>query len=702
MTDRNVLWRIANSTNIRARQRNNATITDADIQKMHYFQQAQATGQRAQFYHQYVLPSQGGLPRDYDFQIAAMEFKIEQEHVNSENQLLAPQQLKENIETKMEISTKNDIIGKINKLVESLSSLLNEQSIATTKIYTVFKEYNNLSQYYNNYVNEIANDVQFRGQFINKVVQLEDLFSKLFTEVSDYITTGHTKPDLKVVSMGQVEAILKDIMKTLTLMLDVKPTTPFVNDTTGLAFGQTKARDGDFRQPINMGEQIDDQGESKYLETDALPNFGFTEDEIRQIEEGHIDEEGQQAMYDVRENEAKTLMEDYVNQQNRIRQGVDLNDGEAPIQEEDVMAAIYDLRIDPKRQKELWVEVSRALNGVLPSFEGARNNIEDKAKIIMRNYLSQQADIANGTADGQNIVLEKTVNKQLRRMKITPERLSTLWAEAKRELSAPKTSKLSPTEKRTTALTLLYDYVTALAVQFDSPDAMRELTKDLSVALEPLNLSTEEVDKLHAQAVQAVDDGIPKSSLFSTSGKEIFREKQILEMKNNIRQYKLDTVDANADQIKALDRKLEMSRQKLKITPAEFEAIAKEIDDEGNDDGNDEGNNEEGDAKNPNGLHGSKTAYLVYISELNYFFKNAYGLTARLFTIQKMFVALNSPEMVHYYNTYYQPHPRKNKPDIRSLVTAPIIAHVQNAFNLDDDELFAVNVITAAKPFWHA
>ena len=45
MTDRNILWKIANSTNIRAKQRNNATITDADIKKMHYFQQAQATGQ---------------------------------------------------------------------------------------------------------------------------------------------------------------------------------------------------------------------------------------------------------------------------------------------------------------------------------------------------------------------------------------------------------------------------------------------------------------------------------------------------------------------------------------------------------------------------------------------------------------------------------------------------------------------------------
>ena len=110
MTDRNILWRIANSTNIRANQRNNATITDADIKKMHYFQQAQATGQKAQFYREDCLPSQNGLPRDYDFQIAAMEFKIEQEHVNSENQMLAPQQIKETIETKMEITTKNDII----------------------------------------------------------------------------------------------------------------------------------------------------------------------------------------------------------------------------------------------------------------------------------------------------------------------------------------------------------------------------------------------------------------------------------------------------------------------------------------------------------------------------------------------------------------------------------------------------------------
>ena len=168
MTDRNILWAIANSTNIRANQRYNATITDADISRMHYFQQAQATGQKATFYKQFCLPSQNGLPRDYDYQIAQMEFKIEQEHVNSENQMLAPQQIKENIETKMEISTKNDIIERINKLIESLSTLLNEQSIAQVKIYTVLKEYNNFSQYYNNYVNEIANDVQFRDQFIKK------------------------------------------------------------------------------------------------------------------------------------------------------------------------------------------------------------------------------------------------------------------------------------------------------------------------------------------------------------------------------------------------------------------------------------------------------------------------------------------------------------------------------------------------------
>ena len=262
MTDINVLWRIANSTNIRANQRNNATITDADIKKMHYFQQAQATGQKAQFYREYCLPSQNGLPRNYDFQIAAMEFKIEQEHVNSENQMLAPQQIKETIETKMEITTKNDIIERINKLVESLSSLLNEQSIAQVKIYTVLKEYNNFSQYYNNYVNEIANDVQFRSQFINKIVQLEGLFTTLLNDVSEYITYGYNKPDMKGVSMGKVEIMLKDILKTLTLMLDVKPTTPFVNDTSGMAYGQVKPSNGIVKQPINMGEHIDDQAES--------------------------------------------------------------------------------------------------------------------------------------------------------------------------------------------------------------------------------------------------------------------------------------------------------------------------------------------------------------------------------------------------------------------------------------------------------
>ena len=126
--------------------------------------------------------------------------------------------------------------------------------------------------------------------------------------------------------MGQVEVILKDIMKTLTLMLDVKPTTPFVNDVSSQAFGQVKAKEGEYRgqeHEHDYGVQINDQAEQNYLEEDVVPNYGFTADELRDIEEGRVDEAGQKAMYERREKQAIVLMKLYLTQQYNIKHGIE-------------------------------------------------------------------------------------------------------------------------------------------------------------------------------------------------------------------------------------------------------------------------------------------------------------------------------------------------------------------------------------------
>ena len=239
----NNLWKIANSSNIRARQQTDASISDSDINKMHYFRASQATGQQARFNQQFTLPSQNGLPRNYDYRISKMEYEIERENVAAEEQTLAPQQIKENIETKMEISTRNDIIERMNKIVQLILTLINEPQIATTKMYSLFREYNDFSQYYNSYVSEISNDVAFRNQFIEKVIQLQGYFNTLLTEVQTYVNAGYTTgKNLKVIDMGKIEIILVDIMKTFDLMLEVKPTTPFINNTTNLSYGQTNSR----------------------------------------------------------------------------------------------------------------------------------------------------------------------------------------------------------------------------------------------------------------------------------------------------------------------------------------------------------------------------------------------------------------------------------------------------------------------------
>lgn len=687
MTDINVLWRIANSTNIRANQRNNATITDADIKKMHYFQQAQATGQKAQFYREYCLPSQNGLPRNYDFQIAAMEFKIEQEHVNSENQMLAPQQIKETIETKMEITTKNDIIERINKLVESLSSLLNEQSIAQVKIYTVLKEYNNFSQYYNNYVNEIANDVQFRSQFINKIVQLEGLFTTLLNEVSEYITYGYNKPDMKGVSMGKVEIMLKDILKTLTLMLDVKPTTPFVNDTSGMAYGQVKPSNGIVKQPINMGEHIDDQAESKYLETDVLPNYGFTEDEKRGIEEGKLDEEGQHDMYMIREKEAKALMEDYIAQQNRMREGIELDAGEELLVEEDIMAAIYELRIDPARQRELWVEVSRNLNGQLPSFEVGQDEKEVNAIALMKTYLQQQEEVQNGTSDGRHLISEKTVNKRLRRYKISKERLILLWEQAKRELVKQPTNKnVSITEKRTTALKLIYRYLEETDAQSDNPIALQELTTALSEAMTSLGINHKEYTKLHKRAAKALDSGEP---LFSTDSKDKYKTKNEDLMKAFIRQDALKKVDASPAEKLILKKALEKKRQELHISLEKLMSLVIDVGREDEENNGDDNEDDNGTPKNPTGLEGSATSYLRYVHQITKAIKDAYPPASRILNNTDMFIALQPPEWVSYYNENYQPIAKRSKPDIRSIITPNMIARIMVSFDIVDEDMGA-------------
>jgi hypothetical protein len=507
MTDRNILWAIANSTNIRANQRYNATITDADISRMHYFQQAQATGQKAQFYNQYVLPSQGGLPRDYDFQIAAMEFKIEQEHVNSENQILAPQQIKENIETKMEISSKNDIIEKINKLTESLTSLLNEQSIATTKIYTVFKEYNNFSQYYNNSVNEIANDVQFRSQFINKIVQLEDLFKKLLTEVSDYITSGYAKPDLKVVSMGQIEVILQDIMKTLALMLDVKPTTPFINQTDSLVFGQVKARNGQFREPKapNYGDMIDEQGESKYLEDDTVPNIGYTEDELRELEEGTITQEELDERYKEYDELARSYIAEYVQQEFALSQGVEIDEGDI-ITKEATESKLRGLRVSPEKLKQIWrdvrSEIFKSINKPKP--------IKKEQKEILQTIIT---NLIQAAPTNKTFYLGELENKRLE-YNLTEAQVFMIMEQVRTQLRSKNKAKIKA---------LITSYIKDIK---DASEDERTKIRDKALSdADNLGVTETIFEQLLAKNTGSTERGLRrKLSLFNAALQQYFRD----------------------------------------------------------------------------------------------------------------------------------------------------------------------------------
>ena len=106
-----------------------------------------------------------------------------------------------------------------------------------------------------------------------------------------FITVNHITAGVKVINMADIEIILNDILKTLTLMLDVKPTTPFVNNTSGLAFGQVKPVEGNKFPPYypkNFGEEIDRHAEQDYIEADNVPNVGYSEDEIRDLENGTI------------------------------------------------------------------------------------------------------------------------------------------------------------------------------------------------------------------------------------------------------------------------------------------------------------------------------------------------------------------------------------------------------------------------------
>ena len=155
-------WKFHNGTNFRMQQLRQNQITPSLVKQMIASERTQSTGQHMKRPFLSIPATSGGFPRNYDEAINDMEYGIELENVLTEQDQLKGTEEPQRVpfDFKLPRSVKSELVKAINKLIKETQYIFSGE-IDTIKYVNIFKEFNNMSFTYNEYVDDIKQDAEF-------------------------------------------------------------------------------------------------------------------------------------------------------------------------------------------------------------------------------------------------------------------------------------------------------------------------------------------------------------------------------------------------------------------------------------------------------------------------------------------------------------------------------------------------------------
>jgi hypothetical protein len=287
MTSINDLWAISTTSNLRRIQSKDLTSQQAQSRDLNWARQHFVNKVMKPVYLP-KPPAAGGLPRDYDDNIAAWEYRLEREAVIAESNGLSGQAYGDFV---MGFDVKEKLVRNLNALIREQSQVFDGVTDAS-KFTQVFKLFNDVAFTYNEHLIDIKRDSQFLSMFHSKVIQVEGLFLKISDRLEGWSSMktyefNSYKPS-NVYNYGYLKSIVKSIIEVCRLMLESKDTTQFlvsshVNEYSQVEYQPQIGAQGD--RPIDDASSNDSDDENDSEDGDDADELEEAKEEVR--DRGH-------------------------------------------------------------------------------------------------------------------------------------------------------------------------------------------------------------------------------------------------------------------------------------------------------------------------------------------------------------------------------------------------------------------------------
>ena len=286
-------WKFHNGTNFRLQQLRQNQLTPSIVKQMVASERSQSTGQHMKRPFLSIPATSGGFPRNYDEAINDMEYGIELENVLAEQDQLKgtdePQRVP--FDFKLSKSVKSELIKAINKLIKE-SQYIFSGEIDTIKYVNIFKEFNNMSFTYNEYVDDIKQDAEFLQLWHTKLANLDSIFIKVKQRLHDLSNGLNFDNNILVVTgayqTDYIIGILSQLIDVINMMMLNKNTTQYLavenKPLTEITHGQVESAPQ--HADPDEEEEYDDEEEEGDEEDEEED-----EDEEEEEEEGESEEE---------------------------------------------------------------------------------------------------------------------------------------------------------------------------------------------------------------------------------------------------------------------------------------------------------------------------------------------------------------------------------------------------------------------------
>lgn len=420
-------WKFQNGTNFRMQQLRQNQITPSRMKQMIASERSQSTGQHMKRPFLSIPATSGGLPRNYDEAINDMEYGIELENVLVEQDQLKGTEEPRRVpfDFKLSQSVKSELIKAINKLIKE-SQYIFSGEIDTIKYVNIFKEFNNMSFTYNEYVDDIKQDAEFLQLWHTKLANLDSIFIKVKQRLHD-LANGNRYGDNILVVTGAYQTdyiigILDQLIEVINMMMLNKNTTQYLavenKPLTEITKGQVES-EPQYADP--------DETEEQRIERERREQ----EDRDRETEEERLDRERREEEGKRREEEGKRREE---SDEDRIeRERREFEEEERKRQEEEDEAMRIAEEEERKRREEEELERARKEEEDILR-RGLADEIERQKRKL--EIIEQKIDDEDGTAEELEEMKQK-YQKGIREKEEREAELATFEAEIK-ALETPK------------------------------------------------------------------------------------------------------------------------------------------------------------------------------------------------------------------------------------------------------------------------